>query len=519
MLSEFQYGVDFLLGTWRVRWWAIASAWVVCVIGWPIVLAQPDVYLAAAKVQVETESMLRPLLRGLAIDKGVMTAADVMKRMVLSRSQLEQVVKDVQTSAAAISPGEIDAIIAELREEVLIEADRDETYTIQYQHTSRSTALSVVDSLLNQLINNALRPSAVLNSAGDFLERRVAKQQQRMREAAQRLAEFNSKNIGRMPVSAGGYYDRLLEHRFRLDETDAELTVAINRRNELLRQLEGEEPVFGLSPMPFMQRSSFDEKIEEYEARLAELNLRFTERHPDSVRIQEILDDLYERRDIERENQKNRGYSYSLDTNPVYQTIRVALSRSDLEIAELQTRKRQQQKELNRLKNMVDTSPKIETELKQLQREYELASSQYDTFLARLETARLSEDIEQSGPELQLRVIEPVNVSNKSVGPARTLEIATVLAGGLALGLGAMLLVQLVSPVVSTRFMVNGITNLPVIGVIPEVIPPELVWRHRVTNFAFLMSIFSLFLAFFALEIWQQPASAFAQVIAANTSL
>lgn len=51
-------------GVWRNRWIALAVAWLVAILGWAWVAQMPKQYLATARVHVDSNSILRPLLRG-----------------------------------------------------------------------------------------------------------------------------------------------------------------------------------------------------------------------------------------------------------------------------------------------------------------------------------------------------------------------------------------------------------------------------------------------------------------------
>ena len=57
-------------GTWRFRWWMLGIAWAVSIVGWSVVAKLPDQYEASARVFVDTTSVLRPLLQGIAIKIG-----------------------------------------------------------------------------------------------------------------------------------------------------------------------------------------------------------------------------------------------------------------------------------------------------------------------------------------------------------------------------------------------------------------------------------------------------------------
>jgi len=56
---------------WRQRWLVLLAAWIVSVAGWTYVTQIPDQYEAEARVHVDTQSILRPLLEGLAVEPDI----------------------------------------------------------------------------------------------------------------------------------------------------------------------------------------------------------------------------------------------------------------------------------------------------------------------------------------------------------------------------------------------------------------------------------------------------------------
>jgi uncharacterized protein involved in exopolysaccharide biosynthesis len=59
--------LSYLRGIWRQRWYALGAAWLVCLCGWAIIYTLSDKYQSSARVYIDTETMLRPLLRGMTV--------------------------------------------------------------------------------------------------------------------------------------------------------------------------------------------------------------------------------------------------------------------------------------------------------------------------------------------------------------------------------------------------------------------------------------------------------------------
>ena len=78
----------YLHGMWRYRWSALVIAWIVAIIGWPLVFSLPDQFSAKAVVYIDTSSALKPLLKGLAPETDTRDELQVMTRVLLSRETL-----------------------------------------------------------------------------------------------------------------------------------------------------------------------------------------------------------------------------------------------------------------------------------------------------------------------------------------------------------------------------------------------------------------------------------------------
>src|SRR5262245_34010192 len=112
----------FARAAWRRRWIAVATSWAVALLGWAMVLLMPDHYEASARVFVDARTALRPVLEGIAIQEDYESQLALVREALLSRPQLETVVRRTNLDAgkAAATPAALEALISTLQQQIKV---------------------------------------------------------------------------------------------------------------------------------------------------------------------------------------------------------------------------------------------------------------------------------------------------------------------------------------------------------------------------------------------------------------
>lgn len=459
----------------------------VCIVGWAYVFTIPNAFEARARVFVDTRTALRPLLQGLAVDQDVDSQLNMVRQALLSRPNLQAVARETDLDLRATTPAAREALIDDLSQRITItmapkrdERQTDALYSIAYTNTDREKAVQVVSTLLNSFVENTLggkRSGA--ESAQQFLKEQLAGYEVRLAEAEARLADFKKQNVGLVPGDKGDYFQRLQTEMQEVRRVQAALAIATSRRAELDRQLRGETPYVQGAAVASNQRQGnlqaggvagdTASRIRETQSRLDDLLLRFTDRHPEVIAARETLAELQRRRDEEiaalRRGDPGAAALAGAGANPVFQSIQLALNQVDSEIAALRGELSQHQRTVDEFRAVVDTVPEVEAQFARLNRDYDVTKAQYNALLDRLEKSRISEDAEETG-SVKFEVIEPPSAKLEPVSPNRPRLLTMVLAAGLAAGAGIAYLLNQLRPVFSTRESLEGLTGLPVLGVV-----------------------------------------------------
>jgi polysaccharide chain length determinant protein (PEP-CTERM system associated) len=472
-------------GVWRHRWLAMKVAWAACAVGWLLVYATPEQYEAAARVYVDTRTSLRPLLQGVAADQDIESQLIMVRQALLGEPNMRRVATeaglldasgDVQSNKAAIS-----AIASRITIELEPSLSRDPRltntfYRIGYRDSGREKAIKVVELVLNAFVKDTLgtkRESA--ETAETFLEGQLSQYRMRLTEAENMLAEFKRKNIGMVPGAEGGYFQRLDQEEVNVQRVAAALRVAMSRRAELGRQLRGESAFVPSSQaLPasgggMQAPADTTSRIQETQAELDGLLLRFTEKHPDVIAARETLEELKARQinELEAVRRGDPGVTAiaGVTTNPVHQNIQLQLHQTDVEIAALRGELGDYQANVASLRHALNTAPEVEAEYTRLTRDYEVTQFQYNALLQRFEQARVSEDAQLTGI-VDFQVVDPPTAPFRPVFPTRPVLLLAVLFLAVALGVGVAWLLHVVNPVFDNGRKLEEVTGLPVIGVV-----------------------------------------------------
>src|SRR5512146_2589180 len=94
--------LTYLAAAMQLRWYAIAAAWIICVLGWSVVAAIPDQYRAEARVYIDTANIMDPLLRGLTVSVTPAQEITMMLRTLITRPTLEQVIHLTDPSSSSL---------------------------------------------------------------------------------------------------------------------------------------------------------------------------------------------------------------------------------------------------------------------------------------------------------------------------------------------------------------------------------------------------------------------------------
>jgi polysaccharide chain length determinant protein (PEP-CTERM system associated) len=470
---------DELRGTWRFRWHALAVAVLVTLLGSLIVATLPDNFLATSKFYVDASSRLGRLLQGLAVETNVENQVAYVRQALLSRPHLAELAASPEFGHSNRTAAQQDRLLDSLRNKIELTPDHNVTsgggimLSVSYQDPSRDRALYIVKSLVDGFVaETQVANRAKAEEAQTFLLKELADLEGKLAASEDKLAEFKKEHFGVLPGQGGDYFSRLQTEREGLDHANNQLSVIMSQREELNAQLRGQSPMVatahGTPQGMSTGQKDIDARIKDSEAKLEDLLLRYTEKHPEVIALKATIADLKARRATELQalrNGSDGGGSLAVEDNPLYQSIKLQLNKIEVDAAAARADIAQRERRIADLQRSINTAPNVEAELGRLDRNYGATKGQYEALLERLQRAHLSESAEETGV-VKFEIIDPPEVKAAPVGPNRMLMLLAVFVAAVGSGAALAYILHQLRPVVSNAVALGSLTHLPVFGTV-----------------------------------------------------
>jgi uncharacterized protein involved in exopolysaccharide biosynthesis len=487
---------------WRYRWAAVALSWLVCGAGWAFVYTIPNSYEASARLYVDADAILTPLLRGLAVDNSLGSQLDVLQRTLLSRPNLEKLVSNTDLDLSITGPADLEAMVATLGTAIKITPQTRNLFTITYRNTNPKLAFDVVQTILTTFIESKTGNNrSEMENAGLFLQQQISAYERQLRDAEKKRADFRAKYLDLLPMGEAGATG-LDAAESNVRHLQGQLADELSKRDMLNRELAStpamvvtDPAAAGGGPPGSPAAIALNPRVLEAQRGLDELLVTRTDSHPDVVLARKHLEEVRasvakEAADTESQIAAARAAAAATAAkaaaakaaakpapgttagasgtgaplsaaagaapdaaaaaansrsvpNPVYEQLKVRMFETESLLSSLQRQIADATHERDRLEEMARSAPGIQAEYINLNRDYDVLQTNYKELLGRREEMKIGAAADADADKIKIQVIDPPQVPQNPVAPRRAMMLSAVLGIGIAAGAAlAVLLVQ-----------------------------------------------------------------------------
>lgn len=522
--------VRYLKLFWRRKWVILAPALLLPLAAGYYSLGLPDTFKSTTLILVQPQSVPTQFVPT-TISTPIQDRLHTISQQIFSRTRLEQIVREFslfEGQAGRRSPEEIMGL---LRGRIELKVHRNDAFQLSFADPDPRRAMLVTNKLAGLFIDENLKvreQQAV--GTGQFLAQEIERYRDLVREREQVVLDFKTRHMAEMPEQLAANQARLGQLQNQLQINTQNVNAAEGRRVQLQQQMtemerqaeDRQDTRPGLQSISELLLARFRaeedggpvgvegalpgirEEIAKREREVANLLVTYTERHPDVTRLRAEIARLQERAEAERarleaeapppvpeaaasappEEATVPGAPGAPPHSPAYEKIRAELARTEAEIARLVADTRGIQREIEAYQARVAAVPARQLEIQQLSDDYENLKKVLNSLIDKKLQADLAENLERKQKGEQFQVLDPANLPVKPFQPNRLRLVAMGLFGGLALGFGIVLLLDLADLSIRTRQELTKVLDVPVLGVIPRIVTAGDVRRGKVRRFA-----------------------------------
>lgn len=203
------------------------------------------------------------------------------------------------------------------------------------------------------------------------------------------------------------------------------------------------------------------DELSNLKQKLAELQAKYTDNHPDVILTKTQISELERRRTSD-------GSTGTARPPRMAQTVRS----TEGELSGLQQEEQMLRAQIGALGQRIQSAPKYEQELEALESDYKTAKSAYDTLKTRYEEAQLADSLEQTKKGETFRILDQAVVPTQSAAPNRFRLLLMALFLALVSGVGVMILMEHLDTSFHSVGELRQFTSVPVLASIPYLTEP-----------------------------------------------
>lgn len=452
----------------------------------------PRKYIVTTSVLAQESDIIQPLLENRAVSTRAVDRAGLARQVVFGRKVMSRLLAIGGWLDDKPSAVQQDRLMEQVRDRTRIVNARENLVQITYFDSEPERAYKVAAAMADLLIEESLASKErESREAYEFIDSQVNDYHRKLTEAESNLQAYRSDNADAQPGSIADVNARITALRTQVEQNRMTTMELHSREQTLAAQLSGESAVTAVQTRETLYRT----QLIELQNQLDDLLLRYTEKHPDVIRVRHQMADLQAAMEAEqrRGSQPGAQDDAAVRANPMYQQLRQQLAQVRSDIAAAQSRMGASQslldEELGRSRRIAAS----ESTLAELTRDYEVNRDIYQDLLRRRENARVSMELDRERRGLTMRIQDPAQMPVRPSG-LRPLHIALGgLGAGIAVPLGLLFLLVKFDPRVRAPGQIERQGNYPVL----TVVPPNRTRRDRRREFARTALAASLVMAVF----------------------
>jgi polysaccharide chain length determinant protein (PEP-CTERM system associated) len=484
----------------RRRWWIIITFCLTMIIGISLAFLLPKMYKAETLVLIQPQKVPTDYVQPV-VTTDTDSRIEAISRQILSRSNLERIMQDFNLySGPEYETMYMEDKVADLRENISVKLIRREipgyrgitnayAFTISFEGKFPEKVKNVTNALASYFIDENIRfreTEAVGTS--NFLEEELNTIRKELAANEKKQKEYREKYMGELPEQLASNFAMLTRLEEQLKAKQTNLLSENNKLSMIMEQITDGAFLFGQGAMVTSDGrivSDFEQSIslEQAKEMLSYLQSRYTENHPDVIRIKKIISDLEQKHKKNGEDASEASPYIPPNAKMEVERIKVNINTLTADISKLKSQIRVYEKR-------IENTPTREQELKSLERDYDNIKRTYDILLNKKLKSEVSVSMEKKQKGQKFQILDPAGLPEKPSFPNLKILFILCLAAGPNIGLGLVLLLEYLNTSFRSPKDIESYLGVPVLATVPIIYDRKDRIIQRLTPAFSILSIF-----------------------------
>ena len=477
----------------RRFWWLLVPMAAVAAGAAVYARVQPNLYRSQTRILVAKQRVPESYVRS-TVTTRIEDRLNAISQQVLGRTNLQALIEEFNLYPDERRTGIMDEVVAMMRQrDIRVTPERGEAFVVAYIGSDPRTVMRVTDRLGTLFINESLRDRQIqADGTNDFLEQQLRDAKDRLIAHEKRMQAYKERNAGQMPTQVDtnmrtvaamqAQAQSLLDQMSREQERRVQIEREISELEMQLTEAPTPTPVNAPPPDPAtIAAAPLVDQLVAAQRDLAALELKgLRPGHPDHQRKMKLIRDLEAKVDAAMLQAPASTVSSTPLPPPgprpsaaeLSRRRRIAQLRDDLKsidrrVGENQQKEQQLREAAAEYQRRADAGPERESEYVELTRDYGMLQQLYYQLLQNREQARIAANLVTGEIGERFKMLDPATLPMRPFSPDRQQIALFGLLGGLALGIGCVVVLEYRDRSLKTDEEVSTVLSLPVLAVVP----------------------------------------------------
>jgi polysaccharide chain length determinant protein (PEP-CTERM system associated) len=427
----------------------------------------PKKYKAESMVFIE-ESIIKDLVKGIAVNPSIEQRVKVLRYAMLSRSNILGVLEDLDRDTTAKSNQDLERMISHFQDNTKIRIKGNDLFIVSILDPFPRFARDYINTLVRKYVEeivSAKRDESY--GANRFLNEQVDFFKENLEEAETAILQFRQKQGIYVVASEASVIEEIKQYRGELNSISVKKNELSSVLGILRNQLNLVEP-YTVATYKHYKNEETASSADLFEARIAQLLIRYTEYHPEVVKLRAELDALRQSGVEEAKTGSEEMEPETTAANPVYQSLEEKIFSTEAQLAAMEARSAQLSIAIEAKKKELNFIPESRKTLTALQRERNSRQALYNELLKRQGQSWVSKKMEIEDKTATFRIVDPAVLPQTHATPNMKRMILIGIFFGLFCGLATVFLAEQFDTSIKDKDTAMTL-GIPLLGVIPKV--------------------------------------------------